>query len=80
MIITHNNAMGHKVLYKKLGTKIRFYRKNKELTIEKLAELAKVSECYMGEMERGRKKPSVDTLSNIAKALDVDLYLLFKFD
>lgn len=72
--------MAHKVLLKKLGEKIRFYRKEKGLTIEKLAELINVSESFMGEMERGRKKPSIDTLANIAKALDVDIYLLFKFD
>jgi len=72
--------MGHKVLYKKLGERIRFYRKEKELTIEKLAELAKVSECFMGEVERGRKKPSLDTLADIAKALKIDLHLLLKFD
>jgi transcriptional regulator with XRE-family HTH domain len=72
--------MANKVLYKKLGAKIRHYRKNKALTIEKLAELVNLHECFLGELERGRKKPSLDTLSNLAKTLDVDLYLLLKFD
>lgn len=72
--------MTHKVFYKKLGERIRFYRKENELTIEKLAELAKVSEPFMGELERGRKKPSLDTLVTIAKVLKVDIHLLLKFD
>lgn len=72
--------MANKVLYKKLGTKIRSFRKEKDLTIEHLAELVNIHECFLGELERGRKKPSIDTLVKLAKVLDVDLYLLFKFD
>lgn len=72
--------MAYKVFYRKLGARVRHYRKEKELTIEKLAELVNLNVSFLGEMERGRKKPSLDTLVTIAKALNVDVYLLLKFD
>lgn len=71
--------MTSKILYKRLGKKIREFRKAKGLTIEKLAEKANLNECFLGELERGRKKPSLDTLFKLAKVLGVDIYLLFDF-
>jgi len=72
--------MAYKVFYKKLGARVRHYRKDKELTIEKLAEFVNLNVSFLGEMERGRKKPSLDTLCKIAKVLDIDVCLFFKFN
>lgn len=67
-------------LYLNLGAKVRQLRNGKKLTIAQLAEMAGIDDYYLGEIERAEKKPSLDTLSKLAKALDIDLYLLLKFD
>lgn len=72
--------MANKVLYKKLGLKIKSFRKERNLTIDQLAEKANLNECFLDEIERGRKIPSIDTLVKLSKALNVDIYLLFKFE
>ncbi|MFI3300953.1 MAG: helix-turn-helix transcriptional regulator [Candidatus Gastranaerophilales bacterium] len=64
-------------LYKRLGNNIRKQRKLKKITIERLAELANINECFLGEMERGRKKPSIDTLIILSNSLNIDVSLLF---
>lgn len=72
--------MANNSLFEKLGTKIRKLRNDKKLTIAQLSELADIDDYYLGEIERAEKKATLDTLSKIAKALDIELYLLLKFD
>ena len=57
--------------YIKLGKLVRIMRKNRGLTQEKLAELVDVSTSYIGHIERGTRKLSVDTLYRICKVLGV---------
>jgi transcriptional regulator with XRE-family HTH domain len=54
-----------------LGETIRSYRKNMGMSQEKLAEKADLYHNYIGELERGEKAASIDTLLKIAKALGV---------
>jgi len=54
-----------------LGEAIRAYRKNVGMSQEKLAEKADLHHNYIGELERGEKAASIDTLLKIAKALGV---------
>jgi transcriptional regulator with XRE-family HTH domain len=56
---------------KVLGETIRSYRKNVGMSQEKLAEKADLHHNYIGELERGEKAASIDTLVKIAKALGV---------
>lgn len=72
--------MTNELLYKNLGAKIRHLRNSKKLTIAQLAELAGIDDYYLGEIERAEKKASLDTLSKLANSLDIELYLLLKFD
>lgn len=58
---------------KALAVAIRTYRKQCELTQEKLGELAELSPNFIGELERMEKTISVDALARIAKALRVRL-------
>ncbi len=44
---------------------------------ERLAEKADLHHNYVGELERGEKAASIDTLVKIAKALDVHARELF---
>ena len=61
-----------------IGNRIRQLRTKKGFSQEKLAELSNLNTSYIGQIERGEKNPSVDTVYNIAKALEVDLSFLFK--
>lgn len=54
-----------------LGARIRQQRKEKKISGEKLAEMVDISAVFMGEIERGRRFPSMPTFIRIANALDV---------
>ncbi len=63
--------------YKKLGTKIKQERLKKSLTQEHLSEMCGISSSYIGIIERGDKKLSIETLIKIANVLEVGTdYLL----
>lgn len=72
--------MTSKEFYKNLGTKVRELRHAKNLTIAQLAEIASIDDYFLGEIERAEKKPSLDTLLKLAKALDTEVYLFLKSD
>ncbi len=54
-----------------VGLAIRDFRKQQELSQEKLAELADLHRTYIGSIERGERNPSVLSLERILKALKV---------
>jgi transcriptional regulator with XRE-family HTH domain len=68
-----------KSLYKQIGDKIREARQELGLTQEQLAERANLHPSFVGQIERGTKKASVQTLHRIASALNVSLASLFQF-
>ena len=47
------------------------YRKEANLSQEKLAELSDLSPNYIGEIERNARKVSIDTIEKIAVGLNV---------
>ena len=55
--------------YSAMGGRIRRLRKEKQLTQEQLAEAAEISLSFLGHIERGTRKPSVQTIVLIADAL-----------
>ncbi|OGH14562.1 MAG: hypothetical protein A3H50_01390 [Candidatus Levybacteria bacterium RIFCSPLOWO2_02_FULL_37_10] len=57
--------------YKKLGDKIRRTRKERNLTQEQLAELAKVDPKSIIDIEAGKRNPTLKTIHKIARALKV---------
>ncbi len=59
-----------------LGQAIRKYRKRAGLSIEELAEKADLHHNYVGELERGEKAASIDTLVKIAKGLRIRAWKL----
>lgn len=59
-----------------LGENIKFYRKQKKLTQNELANIASMSRSYLADIERDRYNPSVETLKTIADALHIKLSLL----
>ncbi|TCL58893.1 helix-turn-helix protein [Kineothrix alysoides] len=59
--------------YKELGKRIRSERRKQDLTQEKLAEMADISESFMGHIERGGRTLSIETLAKIANALNLSI-------
>ncbi len=57
----------------KIGIKINILRKRLKYSQEKLAELSDLSKTSIGTIERGKSKPSIETLEKIAKALNIEL-------
>lgn len=58
---------------KELGMKIRYYRKEKEITQEKLAELCGFHPTYIGQLERGEKNASIETLYRVSRGLNISM-------
>ena len=54
-----------------LGETIRAYRKKAGVSQERLAERADLHTNFVGEVERGEKAATIDTLVKIAKALGI---------
>ncbi len=68
------------VFYKKLGEKIYKLRKGQKISRENFAELADMNAYYLGEIERGEKKASVDTLFKICNVLKIKLHELVNIE
>lgn len=66
--------------YHLLGEKIKKERLNRGLTQEELAEKANLSVSFMGQIERGERKLSVDTLAKIGNTLGVSFDYLLQSD
>ena len=62
---------------KDLGEYIREQRRQAELSLRKLADLAQVSNPYLSQIERGLKRPSAEILQQIARALEVSAESLY---
>lgn len=63
---------------KVLGQRIRNYRTAKSLSQEKLAELSGCHPTYIGQIERGEKNATMESIEKIAAALNVSLSKLFE--
>lgn len=59
--------------YKLLGEQIRKQRKLKKYTLEQLAEKLDVSTTFIGQIERAKGIPSLETLVKIANVLEVSI-------
>ena len=63
---------------KVLGQRIRHYRTSKGLSQEKLAELSGCHHTYIGQLERGEKNATIESIEKIAVALRISLSTLFE--
>lgn len=64
--------------YGKLGKRIREERTHQYTTQEQLAEAVELSAVYIGQIERGERKLSLDTLVKIANVLHVSIESLLR--
>ena len=63
---------------KHIGQRIRNYRTKLGLSQEKLAELSGVHHTYIGQLERGEKNATLESIEKISKALNLPLSKLFE--
>ena len=61
-----------------IGQRIRNYRTQQNLSQEKLAEMAGCHPTYIGQLERGEKNATLESVEKIASALNIPLSRLFE--
>jgi transcriptional regulator with XRE-family HTH domain len=62
------------------GKRIQKLRKEKNISQEKLAELAGLHRTYIGMIERGEKNITLRNINRIANAINIDIKDLFNKD
>ncbi len=65
--------MNSKLILQVFGNNVQKYRKEKQLSQEKLAELAGLHRTYIGMIERAEKNITLINIEKIAKALQVSI-------
>lgn len=63
---------------KLVGQRIRNYRNQLGLSQEKLAELSGCHHTYIGQIERGEKNATIESVAKISAALKISLSELFE--
>lgn len=63
-----------------IGNRIRQYRQRSGLSQEKLALNAGITVSFLGDVERGNKKPSVESLEKLLRALNVSFLEFFDYE
>ena len=63
--------------WKNLGEFIKAQRELANLSLRQLADMADISNPYLGQIERGMYKPSADVLKNIAGALRISAEAMY---
>ncbi|MDC3413481.1 helix-turn-helix domain-containing protein [Aquibacillus sp. 3ASR75-11] len=71
--------MTERVMSKVIGERIRKLRKERGLSQEELAHLSSLHPTYIGQLERGEKNATIDTIEKVTKALEISLEELFRF-
>ena len=61
-----------------IGNRIKAIRKRQGYSQEKLAELSGLNMSYIGQIERGDKNPSIETIYKLSKSLNIDMVELFE--
>lgn len=62
-----------------VGQRIRNYRIQLGLSQEKLAELSGCHPTYIGQLERGEKNATLESIEKISLALNISLSKLFEY-
>ena len=62
------------------GKRITYFRTQKNYSVNKLANLAGISQSYLRDVELGNKNPTIEILSYICDALNISLKDFFDDD
>lgn len=60
-----------------VGERIKYFREQRNITVNKLANLSGVSQSYLREIELGLKQPTVEYLEYICFGLKISLQEFF---
>lgn len=71
------SGSGSNAAWSTLGAFIRGQRELANLSMRQLAEIAKISNPYLSQVERGLYKPSADVLKQIANALHISAETMY---
>ena len=63
-----------------IGERVRLYRQQRGLTQEALALSSGINVSFLGDVERGNKKPSIETLEKLLGSLRVTFQEFFDFE
>lgn len=69
-----------KSIHSEIGNRIRQYRKRAGLSQERLALTAGLTVSFLGDIERGLKKPTVESLEKLLVALDISFRDFFDYE
>lgn len=64
-------------IIKVFGTNVRNYRKEKNISQERLAEISGLHRTYISDIECFRRSISLENIQKIADALSIQTYKLF---
>lgn len=64
-------------IWRGVGDFIRGQREMANLSLRQLADIAKISNPYLSQIERGLHKPSADVLKNLAAALKISAETMY---
>jgi transcriptional regulator with XRE-family HTH domain len=70
--------LNEQVLKDTLGKNIKYFRLQRGLSQADLAEKAGISITFVSNIERGNNYPLAGTICNLAKALNIEIWELFK--
>ena len=69
----HYNGNMRKLNYLQIGQNIKILRSEAGLTQEKMAEICEISTSFLGHIERGTRKLSLETAVKIADCLQISM-------
>jgi len=69
-----------KAVHSEVGNRVRQYRKRKGLSQETLALNAGLTVSFIGDIERGKKKPTVESLEKLLVALNISFTEFFDYE
>lgn len=70
----------NKEILKQFGDRVREIRKERGLSQEQLSFMADLHRTYIGMIERGEKNITLINIEKIARAFDISINDLMKFD
>lgn len=67
-------------IVEKLGRRLAFFRKLRDMTQAELAEKVGLSNNFIALIESGKRAPSFETLERLIKVLNVNISQIFNFE
>lgn len=74
------NKIKHTKEHRKFGLKVAFFRKQRGLTQQRLADAMSIDQQQISRIERGAIGVSLDRIIDLAAALGIKASLLFDFE